>query len=1061
MPGKIFRPLFLLLTILIVLSFPKNARAGCTSPILPGEWHTKPDDPLKYVISITSPLDKNTPELGNIVGEFTITSDITLNVACDGSLTGKFNNIATDFIAIVELGNHKFTCQAAGYYEITAGKVLISNGQPLFSLDTITYYPDYFICDPGGNEPQSIFTRSYELQASSKTVNTITGTAINGHKDPFYDFITLINSNIDCIKCTSTVHWVLYNDAELPIVTGAASQYEQYFLTGIPADNNLKATVDWKQSTPEEVHFGFQGNQTTVPTNDTSATWPLNMALLTPGLNPVNITATDTNGLTSLEYIFNYHGVPVPAWATPANLVAQPQGDHLLYSGKLKFPAKPFSKMVQIPDFIPVIGGPWGIQPIQFTANLQTNSSGAPTNGPITGTGGLALGSDVFNFNTDGQVITQLTDAEMLFDSQNSHVNMSFTPNPYTKQIGLISLIPASSNMFNIPVVGDLLKAINSIFAINVTVAPKLSGKGNLGIIGNEIGFTSGQITSDLLLKALAEINLKLASAYAGGGGNGSLVVNVASPPTVANCFINLFFEAGAKSSGLFGGKTLGPYQKNWQVAQCVEISSLANKSLASPVHNQPAGALQVTSRPTDWRPEQVVNKTSSINSELSETTLVENANAEAGPALAINRDGRMALAWMSEDPTKPRQQALEIAIRMFDGKVWAEPIQLTTDDMLDTVPTTGFDKNGQVLTVWMTNTSASITADSVFDQSLAKKFELAYAAVDQDGKILTSGKLTDDDVFDFNPQIATGSDGSLWVFWQSSPSASMIGTASAPNQLKCARWNGKTWSKVQVITEELTGTIFWKAVINRGDDIRIVTDGDLDDDLSTASDREIFLYTYSRSGWKKTQITHNDTSDTAPMIAFNYGKLALAWVNNNQRLVGLVGSPSQEPATWLDEKSGVSVWPALANGNLLGNPGGNLTMVWTDSTSEGIDIWLSQLQKDGSWSKPIAQLHNADQRKSVNAIFSAGGDLVMAMARVEIKPAKISLPDGTSITIPQTSENADLLITNVPGLLKQSPQSPAFLRPLLVIVTISTGCASVLLILLLAFWYIRSAKKA
>ncbi len=1056
---KTLRVLLVMTVFLPLFGMPGQARADCAAPITPGDWHTKPDQPIQYLLDINIPLSSGI----NFTGQIEITAQANLNVQCDGSVTGTISKIAGAFDYSV--AGIPGSCSFTGDYKVKNGKVVIGpGGQPLFKLDQTDVQGTSFKCD-NGSFPATTGLYDFELQATKSNANRIEGTKDSGEKDPFYQYIRLLQSKQGGIDWSSgtklTVGWDLYNDAETPIVTDAQAQYDIYFLQGISASNDLTATVDWKQSKPDKVNFGFQGNTTSIQTGGPTAEWTYNMADLQAGPNPVIITATDSHGLTSPEYLYNFQGVAVPEWAKPAGLSAAPEGSNIIYSGQLKLPKQPFSKMVSLPAFIPVIGGNWGITPVQLTANIRANSSGAPTTGPLKGTGGLALGGDELKLETDGQVTTQLTAETLEFLPDSSYANLNFDPKPYTKQIGIVYLVPGASSLYSIPVIGDMVKALNAIVSVKVSVDPALSGKAFIGIdpADNGLTFTSGQATSDLVLSVLANINVGLASAYASGGGKGSLTINVAAPPSVAACYVKLFFSAGASVAGIFGGGSYGPYNKDWDVAQCGEAALLGgSKSLAVPARAAAPGALRINPRPVGWQPERPALKNTQNNG-IIETVLAENANPEAGPVLVANHDGHMALVWMFEDAAKPRQQAMEILVRVSDGKAWSDPIHLTADSRLDTTPAAGFDRDGKLVVTWMMNKAEALGTDTAFDEGLAQHFEIAYAVVDKTGKVETTGQLSDDSTFDFNPQMAAAPDGTLWAIWQSSPGTKMIGTFGSPNQLLAARWDGKAWSAVETVTDALTGTLFWKAAANGANDLRVAADLDTDGDLTTANDREIVLFTRAGQGWSHTQVTKNNIPDTAPLLTFASGKPVLAWLSGKQ-VVGISGDPSQAPQVWLEESAGVSA--ALGNGNLLGGPGGSLVLAWCDTSPLGADIWLSQRGIDGKWNMPTAQFSTPDQRKALTAALAPNGDLLLGMARVKVAPSEVTLSDGSSISIPSAGPNADLVMARISSVIKTPGGfDPQAWGPYIVGAILCLLCLGTLALSGYTFWYLRSRRTA
>ena len=55
MPQKVLRLLLLSGMPVPAFSTPTVVHASCASPILPGEWHTQPGNPVQYVLDVNLP----------------------------------------------------------------------------------------------------------------------------------------------------------------------------------------------------------------------------------------------------------------------------------------------------------------------------------------------------------------------------------------------------------------------------------------------------------------------------------------------------------------------------------------------------------------------------------------------------------------------------------------------------------------------------------------------------------------------------------------------------------------------------------------------------------------------------------------------------------------------------------------------------------------------------------------------------------------------------------------------------------------------------------------------
>jgi hypothetical protein len=375
----------------------------------------------------------------------------------------------------------------------------------------------------------------------------------------------------------------------------------------------------------------------------------------------------------------------------------------------------------------------------------------------------------------------------------------------------------------------------------------------------------------------------------------------------------------------------------------------------------------------------------------------------------------------VSEDPDQPRYAAKEISVRLFDGTEWGETVALTENATFDSSPAVAFDRAGRVVVTWVQNKQPELPTDVAFDDAFVGDWEIVYLVIDpQTGDTETTGMLTDDALMDFNPQLARGQDGTLWLAWINSPGKTLTGNSAQPNRVMTARWDGRKWTEPESAFDGLVGTLTWKLAAYDEAHALIAADMDSDGDLSSAEDREIIIVERAGRNWEPAQqITQNDILEQAPLATFTpEGVGLLAWESEGQ-IYGLAGDWQAAPQLWmtLDEPS------ALLNAVLLAGANDERILLWPDKTA-GMDVHFSRYQPDdGTWSTPEVFLNQPRQAGSLTAGITAQGDLVVGLAAFDTYTETISTSTGETVEMPGQPETADLVVAGVTASF--TPQEP------------------------------------
>lgn len=988
------------------------AAQDCVPGVPPGEW----------LGTFSQTYTASQSNIGGLNTNMTATSEaagtLALQVTCEGLVSGTIDIPYTANWTITGLVNVSDGCSGHTVFSITEGSVILEGGLPLFVLTGTAQHTTNCSDEAPASE-----TLTARMQATTAEGGLISSDL------PFLGDVLKQQQMAEleaggAAETSVTSYWELTH-TDTHTVLGVTGRYEQYFLQGIPVTNTYTATVDWQDAAPGGVNFVLNGQEVAGAQSGGPDTWTASLPLegLPAGVYPLQVTALNASGQASPVYTKVVAIVPMPAWGPGLGFVTLENDPTILYRGKALLPAAPLEYLVSLPAFLPLVGGDWGLKATQIQASIEATSAGGPESDFITGTGGLALGGNSFDLTISGNTQTTLAADALTFDS--GQADLSLPPLAYTKQVGLLDLVPGVSAVYGQPVIGDLLQALNAILNVTGTIETQVTGKTDLGVENDAITVVAGEVRDDLKVELVANIGIDgVALAYVGGGGQGHLVLALHPETAVKECQVNLFFLAGYAVFNFFTGGTIAAdeYNHAWQVAQC-EPAALVYRpdKLAAPTGA--ASSLTLPARPASWQPEQaVVNPAVAGKAEL--TTLVQGAHPGAAPALAAGPQNRLAFAWVGEDAAQPRGAGFEVYLRLSDGGTWGETIRLTEDAAFDTAPAVAFDGQGRTLVAWVANPAGGLAEGAALDEAFVSGLEIAYAVVDPaSGAVTSHGQLTSDTRLDYGVQLATDSEGGVWAAWQHSPANALVGTAAAPNALQAARWDGAAWGAAQTVDENLTGTLWWQLAAHDAATAMILADLDTDGDLATGNDREILALTWDGAAWASHQLTNNNQPDLAPRAAYTpEGAPLAAWLAGGQ-VVGVQGDLTAAPSVWLAEGGST----ALGQGRLLAGPAGQLALLWPEMTPAGADVWLSVYSAEsGTWRAPEVVFGSADwQETSLTAAAGPGGDVWLGLVRLPVETRAVTLPDGQTLDIPAAGDTAELAVAQVASVFSL-PESPA-----------------------------------
>ncbi|TEU00475.1 MAG: hypothetical protein E3J29_01875, partial [Dehalococcoidia bacterium] len=382
-----------------------------------------------------------------------------------------------------------------------------------------------------------------------------------------------------------------------------------------------------------------------------------------------------------------------------------------------------------------------------------------------------------------------------------------------------------------------------------------------------------------------------------------------------------------------------------------------------------------------------------------AETLLVENVYPLSHPALAAADDGRLLVAWTHDEPGKPIMQGEEVVASLWDGANWSPPMTITSDTHPDYNPELAFDGSGNAVAVWERSHNPNLPPDTELDEDFIKDMEIAYAVYDAAGGTWSApALLTDNGYVDHGPKLVAAPDGRLMAVWRANPANVLFGDATAPDALYYAIWDGAAWSAPQVALGGLANMWSWDFDF-RGDAAVLVLSRDVDGDVETVDDAELFSAQWDGAAWGVlTRFTDDALPDMSPAVRYDRaGQPGLVW-RKGEQLYLLEGDWSGAPVPVVSDPS-----VTLVDFELARDAGDNLALIWQGLSGEGTDIYYSVYDEEQSnWSLRQRLTADLPADKAMAPAFAANGELVVAYNKTAItfEDVEVTIEGGETITV-------------------------------------------------------------
>ena len=259
------------------------------------------------------------------------------------------------------------------------------------------------------------------------------------------------------------------------------------------------------------------------------------------------------------------------------------------------------------------------------------------------------------------------------------------------------------------------------------------------------------------------------------------------------------------------------------------------------------------------------------------EGALVENVYSNPQPSLAVAENGSMVAAWTYDDPGKDLLQALEIAYLIYDPErgAWSAPATITSDNLFDSNPKLAYIGNGRVLAVWQRVPHQLENTASPF--AFVENIELAYSILDLNtGGWSTPQLITSNNTYEAPPAIASCG-GKTWLVYLRDSDGNLF---TLDNQtLVAVEWAGGSWGAEETLASGITVIGSPRLSLAGANDGILTFVQDMDDNLSTLTDREIFYIQYDGNWGTPTRLTTDNIWEESPSAGRANNRWYLSWI--------------------------------------------------------------------------------------------------------------------------------------------------------------------------------------
>ena len=722
---------------------------------------------------------------------------------------------------------------------------------------------------------------------------------------------------------------------EGPTIDDVKPKYKGYFLSGISVNNVYYV---FTSGNVDYVEFDMTGDVKTDSYGLDGWSMAYDMGDLPPS-SKLTVTAFSDVGIPSEPVVITPQIINTPVWISTMVTFGLPVHiwslTHLahdnIYAVALEKGFTGPVALVDVPKWIPVVGGKHGLKTTESKIKVKVQSDGVTE---VLGKAGTAvyIASDTPS-NPKGTL------GGLVKGSLDILNNLKIK----ALSLGIFGdiMIPGPSYPLSIEVFGKTIGlkiGVNFIPGVNILVNFEEDPTGGifLGLGWEDI---SGSLKTAVVGYGSGGVGLIDAEAKIGGEPRLSLKV----PPPYFKQFALIIF---AKAKATFLG---------WQ---CPEFTVFEYEWAHPPKAGmQNMHTIQTTSG--EWKPiprgyvtpdyakftgsksnlKMLGLSTFALNAlGAQESSIIENVFPYASPSIATDNSGNAIMIWSHDDINKPQIQGFEIYYSTWDGNSWSSPGPVTDNYLPEFKPSVMFDLNGNAIAVWTLFNNASITNETyVF--SVLDDVELAYSVWDKNTKTWSTPEvLTNNSMFEGLVSLSNDINGNVAATWIVDKDNNI--TTILDRDIYYSIWNGSGWGDLEVVTNDVAVDVNPTLAYSQNNAISVWSQ-DTDGNITTRTDRELYYAVWDGSEWSTpTYLTNDNIEDTIPTIMFDkFNKVTLTWIKRNETADRVCISTYDNG--WSSPEL-VAESPTIYEMELSFDSENNAVIVWQGASSSGQDIFYT-----------------------------------------------------------------------------------------------------------------------
>ena len=802
---------------------------------------------------------------------------------------------------------------------------------------------------------------------------------------------------------------------EGPVIDDVKPKYKGYFLSGISVDNVYYV---FTSGNVDHVEFNMNGNVKTDSNSSDGWSMTYDMGSL-PLSSKLIVTAFSDAGVPSEPFVIIPQMIHTPTWILTMTKFGLPVHiwplTHLAHDNVYAVAVeKVFSgpvALVNVPNWIPVVGGKHGVETTECRFKVKVQSDGVTE---VTGQGGTAI-----YIASDGP--------------SNPKGSLGVLGKGSLDILDNLKIMALSFGIFgDITIPGPSWPLCIEVFGKTIGVKVGVTFKPGVDILVNFEEDPTGGIFLGLGWKDISgSLKTEVVGYGAGGiglidaqvkiGGEPKLSLKV-PPPYFKEFALRIFAKGMATFLGwqwpeftIFEYEWAYPPKAGIQNLGIIEMSPGEWKPI--PRGYARPNYAKFTEGTSDLR--LLGLNTLALNAlGAQENSIVENVFPYASPSIATGNNRNAIMVWTHDDINKPQIQGFEIYYSTWNGNSWSSPNAVTDNYLPEFKPEVMVDSNGNAIAVWTLFNNASITSETdVF--SVIDDVELAYSVWDKNTETWSTPKiLTDNSMFEGLVSLSSNTNGDVAATWIVDKDNDI--TTISNRDIYYSIWNGSDWGEPKVVANDVAVDVNPVLAYSPNDAISVWSQ-DTDGNITTEIDRELYYAAWNGSQWSvPTPLTNDNVEDTTPGIMFDkFNNITLTWIKRNETADGVYISTFDNG--WSSPEL-VAESPTIYEMGLSFDSDNNAILVWQGASSSGQDIFYTVRDNSNQlWSGEKQLTNDTSAEWQLSTAIDSEDEILCSYVKQNISVVNSTVIEGESnlcylihpIMLDLTLDSSDIVFSN------------------------------------------------